>query len=113
MFVSQIVERLSDLPDESVGNGNVLVLIQQWHNQVPDTHPRCLAVRVSHFADGLHSAHFYELDVVGVVGRVGVLRPLPERLIARQMVLNRIARLGRGDLSGGHRRGHYRESKDQ
>jgi hypothetical protein len=107
-FVSQVIKRLPYLPGECVGNVNVLVLVPQWHDEIPDAHSGRTAVRVSHFAEGLHAAHFYNLDA-----RVRVVRPLPERLVARQMALGCIARLGRNDLADARRSGHHQEADNQ
>src|SRR4029453_12531319 len=73
-LVPQVVERLPDLFGEGFGDGNVLVLVPQWHDEVPDTHPRRLAFLESHLADILHPTH---LDALDVTGHIRVYRPFP------------------------------------
>ena len=85
LLVLQVVERLPDLSGEGFGNRNVLVLVPQWHDEVPDARPRRLAFLESHLADGLHPAH---LDALDVIGHIRVERPFPEFLVG-QMPLDR------------------------
>ena len=110
LLVPQVVERLLDLFGESVGNGNVLVLVPQWHDEVLDARPRRLAFLVSHLADVLHSA---DLDALEVIGPIRVERPFLHCLVAGQMPLDRFARLGRVDLADAHRGRHDQESDNQ
>ena len=109
-LVPQVIERLPDLPAESIGNRSGLVLVPQWRNEVPDAHPRCLAFPVSHFANVLRPADFDEL---GFIALLRVVRPVPKGLVAGQMPLDRLVGLGRVDLADARRRGHQQESGDQ
>src|SRR5215470_17709444 len=93
-LVPQIVESLTDLSGEGIGNGSVFVRVPQWHDEVPDARPRRLAFLVSHFANGLRPA---DLDELGFTGRIRLVRPFPKSLVARQMPLDRFAGLGRVD----------------
>ncbi len=65
LLVPQVVERLPDLFDEVFGNGSGLVLVPQWHDEVPDARPPRMAFPVSQLADGLHPADLDALDVIG------------------------------------------------
>ena len=75
-------------------------------DEVPDARPRRLAFLESHLADGLHPA---DLDALDVTRSVRVVRPFPECLVAGQMPLDRLARLGRVDLTGARRGGHHKD----
>jgi hypothetical protein len=69
-----------------------------------------LAFPISHFANGFHPT---DLDDLGFISLIRLSRPLPKGLVAGEVPLYQLAGLGRVDLSGGRRGGHYRESKDQ
>ncbi len=109
-LVPQVVESLPDLFGRAIRNGSVFVLVPQWHDEVPDARPRRLAFPVSHFANGLRPA---DLDELGFIGPLRVVRPFPKGLVARQMPLDRLAGLGRVDLADARRGGHHQESRDQ
>jgi hypothetical protein len=47
------------------------------------------------------------------VEQIRILRPLPECLVAGKMPLDRLARLGRVDLSGARRGGHQESDNQQ
>ena len=97
VLLPQVVERLPHLSGEGFGNGIGLVLIPQWRDEVFDTRPRRLAVLESHLAHGLDAAN---LDALGVIGPVRLVRPFPWFLVDGQMSLNRLGRLGHVDLTG-------------
>src|SRR5258708_19429590 len=108
--VPQVVERLPDLACEGMGNGSVLVLVPQWRDKLPDARPRRLAFPVSHLANVLRPA---DLDELGFIGRIRVVRPFPKGLIAGQMPLYRLAGLGRVDLADARGSGHRQQTGDQ
>src|SRR5215470_9822003 len=110
LLVSQVLECLPDLSGEGIRNGNVLVLIPQWHDEIPNAGPRRLAFPVSHFANGLHSANLDDLDFIR---RVRVVRPFAKGLIGGKMPFDWLAGLNRVDLTGGSRGGRQQESNDQ
>jgi hypothetical protein len=109
-LVPQVVESLPDLFGEGIGNVSVFVLVPQWHDEVPDACPRRLAFPVSHFANRLRPA---DLDELGFIGPIRVVRPFPKGLVARQVPLDRLAGLGRVDLADARGGGHHQESGDQ
>jgi hypothetical protein len=86
---------------------SVLVLVPQWHDEVPDARPRRLAFPVAHFANGLRPA---DLDDLGFIGPFEVVRPFPKGLVAGQVPLDRLAGLGRVDLADARGGGHHQES---
>src|SRR5215510_10653426 len=98
-LVPHVVECLPDLSAEAFGNRTVLVLVPQWHDKVPDAHAWRLAFLESHLADVLLPTHLNTLDVIG---SIRVYRPFPELLVAGKMPLDRLARPGRFERTGGH-----------
>ena len=110
LLIPQVIERLLDLFGKSVGNRNVLVLVPQWHDEVLDARPRRLAFLVSHLADVLYAA---DLDALEVIGPIRVERPLLHCLVAGQMPLHRLGRLGRVDLADARRGRRDQESDNQ
>src|SRR6202158_4080103 len=107
-LVPQVVERLPDLFGEGIGNGSVLVIVPQWRDKLPDARPRRLAFPVSHLANVLRPA---DLDELGFIGRIRVVRPFPKGLIAGQMPLDRLAGLGRVNLTCGRASGPQEGSR--
>jgi hypothetical protein len=69
-----------------------------------------LAFLESHFTDGLHAA---DLDTLDVIGLIRVERPLLDCLVAGEMPLGLLARLGCVDLADAHGGRHHQESDNQ
>src|SRR6185369_5760267 len=82
LFATQIIESLADLSAEVFGDGNVLVVIPQRHNEISNAGPRRIPVPVSHLADGFYSA---DLDALDVISFTRIVSPFPECLVSGQM----------------------------
>src|SRR5258708_30158015 len=95
---------------EGIGKGIDLGLVPQWRYKLPDARPRLLAFPVSHLANVLRPA---DLDELGFIGRIRVVRPFPKGLIAGQMPLYRLARLVRVNLTDARGSGHHTACRQQ
>src|SRR5262245_26577107 len=111
LLIPHVVERLLDLFGEVFGNGNVLVLVQQWRDEVPDAHARRLTFSESHFADFFHAADRDALDIG--IRLIPICSPFAKCLVGGQVPLDLLAWFDVVDLTRTRGSGHHEKSDKQ